>query len=135
MQVVKFIGCLKKLKFRLFSLSCTQPRKRKEKVNLKERKRNPGFAFFCQEDSEFEGGKTMRYEFEKTMSEAGEWRDRESENNFFLPLFLVSVWYAFTGQNTIFYPIWPKWSGVGWYLNQNKTTMFLYRRRYHNGKY
>ena len=50
----------------------------------------------------------MRYEFEKTVSEAGEWRDRESENNFFLPLFLVSVWYAFTGQNTIFYPIWPK---------------------------
>ena len=75
---------------------------------MKERKRNTGFAFFCQEDSEFEGGKTMRYEFEKTVSEAGEWRDRESENNFFLPLFLVSVWYAFTGQNTIFYPIWPK---------------------------
>ena len=50
----------------------------------------------------------MRYEFEKTTSEASEWRDRESENNFFLPLFLVSVWYAFMGQNTIFYPIWPK---------------------------
>ena len=34
-------GCLKKLKFRLLSLHWMQPRKRKEKVNLKERRRMP----------------------------------------------------------------------------------------------
>ena len=62
MQAVKFIGCLKKLKFRLLGLSCTQPRKRKESKSERE-KENAGFA--CQEDLKFEGGKTMRYEFEK----------------------------------------------------------------------
>ena len=39
LQAVNFIGCLKKLKFRLLGLSWMQPRKRKVKVNLKERKR------------------------------------------------------------------------------------------------
>ena len=61
MQAVKFIGCLKKLKFRLLGLSCTQPRKRKESKSERE-KENAGFA--CQQDLEFKGGKTMHYEFE-----------------------------------------------------------------------
>ena len=41
LQAINFIGCLKKLKFRLFGIHWTQPRKRKEKVNLKERRRTP----------------------------------------------------------------------------------------------
>ena len=62
MQAINFIGCLKKLKFRLFGIHWTQPKKRKEKRESKSEreKENAG-----QEDLEFEGGKTMCYEFEK----------------------------------------------------------------------
>ena len=69
MQAVNFIGCLKKLKFRLFGLPWTQPRKKKEERRKKKEERESKFERgkenADQEDLEFEGGKTVRYEFEK----------------------------------------------------------------------
>ena len=49
--------------------------------------------------------------------------------------FFFGVRYAFTGRNTVFYPVWPKRFDTGQYLNQNETTMFLYWQRYQNDKY
>ena len=121
MQVVKFIGCLKKLKS---SLSCTQRRKRKE------RKRNVGFAY-CYVKKIWNlreerpcGMRLRNCGWCQWVERSGEW-----EHLFFW------VRYAFTSRNTVFYPVWPKWSGMGRYLNQNETTMFLYWQRYRNGKY
>ena len=72
MQAINFIGCLKSLKFRLFGIHWTQPRKREEKVNLKESRRTPVKKI----DLEFEGGKIVRYEFEKLQTPvSGEMRE------------------------------------------------------------
>ena len=108
LQAVNFIGCLKKLKFRLFGIHWTQPRKKKEKggkrkerVNLKERRRTPVKKIW-----------SLREERPCTMSlrncEWRRWMERwESENIFFffLLLFLVSVQYAFIGRNSRISPI------------------------------
>ena len=40
-------------------------RKRKEKRESKSEREKENASFACQEDLEFEGGKTMHYEFEK----------------------------------------------------------------------
>ena len=64
MQAINFIRCLKKFKFRLFGINWTQPKRRKKKEERESKsereKENVG-----QKDLEFEGGKTIRYEFEK----------------------------------------------------------------------
>ena len=80
MQAVNFIGCLKKLKFRLFGIHWTQPRKkkeergkRKEKVNLKERRRTPVKKIW-----------SLR---EETASDVGEWRDERVRTFFFFFFF------------------------------------------------
>ena len=104
MQVVNFIGCLKKLKFRLLGLSWTPPRKRTEKVNLKERKRMPVKKIW-----------NLREERPCAMSlrncEWRRWVERWERELFFLLLllllFLVSVRYAFIGWNSWISPIWP----------------------------
>ena len=106
LQAVKFIGCLKKLKFRLLSLHWTQPRKRKEKVNLKERRRMPVKKIW-----------NLREERPCAMSLRNckwcRWVERwESEN----VLFIYFFGYAFTGQNSrilpvrlVFFPVRNKW--------------------------
>ena len=96
-------GCLKKLKFRLLGLSWTPPRKRTEKVNLKERKRMPVKKIW-----------NLREERPCTMSlrncEWRRWVGRWERELFFLLLlllFLVSVRYAFIGWNSWISPIRP----------------------------
>ena len=115
LQAVNFIGCLKKLKFRLFGLPWTQPRKKKEERRKKKEERESKFERgkenADQEDLEFEGGKTVRYEFEKLRVTPMSGVVREWESVFFflllLLLFLVSVRYAFTGRNSRISPVWP----------------------------
>ena len=44
----------------------------------------------------------------ETASDADEWRDETVRTFFFLLLFLVSVQYAFTGRNVVFFLVWLK---------------------------
>ena len=75
-----------------------------------------------QEDLEFEGGKTMHYEFEKLQVTPVNGEMRECEHFFFLLLllFLVSVWYAFTDRNSWISLVRPVRGQYSWYFFRYK---------------
>ena len=125
LQAVNFIGCLKKLKFRLFGIHWRQPRKkkeergkRKEKVNLKERRRSPVKKIW-----------SLREERPCAMSlrncEWCRWVERwESENVFFF--FFPSSFSCF-GSICIYRPKQPDFAGMVGIFSDTKQKGYLYR--------
>ena len=98
MQAVNFIGCLNKLKFRLLGLSWTQPRKRKESVNLKERKRMPVKKIWNLREERPCAISLRNYEWHR-------WVERwESENFFFFFFFFCFFFFFFLFQSGMHLP-------------------------------
>ena len=65
MQAIKFIGCLNFKEAEIQGIGLKLDAIKKEERESKSEREKESASFACQEDLEFERGKTMRYEFEK----------------------------------------------------------------------
>ena len=101
------------------TLDATKKEERESKFERE--KENTG-----QEDLKFEGGKTMRYEFEKLQVMPVTREMREWEHFFFLLLFLVSVRYAFTSWNNRISPVCGRYNRYFFRYETKEVSVLVY---------